>query len=141
MWVRLLSILLATVLAVQAAFGGLGGAAVLCLGGGHRHTPIEAVDDCDRACEHENARLIPAAFDHDTDRYGCVDLELPRTDPLTFPRTDPPSTGMARFTPTCHRVIPTEPGGLAWCGPPTPPWFDPGGEHRLALVSSTRMTI
>lgn len=76
---RHLTILLATLVAIQTVLGGSGGAA-FCLGGGHEHAADEDASQCELACEH-GVGVAPreASDDHD-DRCSCTDIELELSD-------------------------------------------------------------
>jgi hypothetical protein len=136
-----LAILLTAIVAFHAAFGGVAGTAVLCLGGGHQHAPAEA-EHCESACSHDAAWPLPVPADqHDRD-CNCTDVELAIAELLTLPRGDdraevPPAMVSA---PAWGVVVAKS--GLGRRGPPIrPPWFDPRGVHRLAIVSSVRLNM
>lgn len=136
-----LPILLTAILAFHAVFGGSGGMVILCLGGGHQHISVEA-EHCESECSHDTWWPFPApAGGHEHDCV-CTDVELAILELLTLPRSDDGGKVLQAIviSPAWGLVIAE--AGLGRRGPPMPPpWFDPGGAHRLAILSSIRLII
>lgn len=136
---RSLAILLTVVIAFHAFLGGVGSAAVFCLGHGHEHASVE-LDRCELACSHDSSWPLPVpADDHDCD---CTDIELVISELMTLLRGDDGSqvVPVAATTPMWGTVVVES--GLGRRGPPMPlPWFDPGGVQRCAIVASVRLII
>ena len=138
---RLVAILLTVIVALHALVGGVGGTAVLCLGGGHEHAPAEA-EHCESACGHDSSWPLPVPADEREHDCDCTDIELAVAELLSVPRGD--STGVA--SPV---AVPAQAfgdllveAGLGQRGASRPPpWFDPGGSQRLAIVASVRLVI
>ena len=136
-----LPILLTAILAFHAVFGGAGGKVILCLGGGHQHISVEA-EHCESKCSHDAwwPFSVPAD-DHEHD-CGCTHVELAILELVSLPRSDDGGKVLPAIvnSPAWDLVIAE--AGLGCHGPPRPPpWFDPGGAHRLALVASVRLII
>ncbi|GJM19348.1 MAG: hypothetical protein DHS20C14_15610 [Phycisphaeraceae bacterium] len=134
---------LAFLLALQSVVGGFHGVGIVCLGGDHhQEAPAERATACEHACPHS-----PAATQREAPRTahtpcGCIDIEIGFPEPI------------ATVTPgfellAAHASLPSDAWPIADRSPPTsthadaipPPWHDPGGQHRLAIVASTRLTI
>ena len=138
---RPLAILLIAIIALHALVGGAGGMAVLCLGGGHQHAPAES-DHCESACGHDSSWPLPVPADEHEHDCGCTDIELAVAELLTLPRGDDGSSFTPVVVPVPAWGVVLAETGLGRRGPPrSPPWFDPGGVHRLAIVASVRLTI
>ena len=140
---RSLAIFLTMLISFQAVYGGLGGAVVLCLGGGHEHEPSETAELCELACGHEDVITGPVSID---DQHGedcpCVDLEVELVELLSLPRFDCDSMQSVFAQPAPAWIVAELGHGLSWTGPPAmPQWFDPSGSQRLAIVSSTRLIL
>lgn len=136
-----MAILLTSIILFHAFAGGAGGVAVLCFGGGHQHAPTES-DHCESSCGHDTSWPLPVpAGEHEHD-CGCLDVEISTAELLTLPRSDGGGDVQpAAVSSPSWGVILAE-TGLGRRGPPVPPdWFDPGREHRLAIVASVRLTI
>lgn len=138
---RPLAILLTAIIAFHAFAGGAGGTKVLCLGGGHQHTPAES-DHCESSCSHVASWPLPVPEGEHEHDCGCTDVKISTTELLTLPRSDSGSdVPLATVMSPSWGVILAE-SGLGRRGPPIlPRWFDPGGAHRLAIVASVRLTI
>lgn len=138
---RPLTILLTAIIALHALAGGAGGMTVLCLGGGHQHAPAEA-DHCESGCSHDSSWPLPIpAHEHEHD-CGCTDIELAIAELLTLPRGDDAGNAMPDAVPAQVWGLVLVETGLGQRGPPRPPpWFDPGGSQRLAMVESVRLII
>lgn len=138
---RPLAILLLAIIAIHALAGGAGSVAVLCLGGGHEHGPAEA-EHCESTCSHDPSWPLPLPVDDHEHDCGCTDVELAIAELITLPRGDDGGKVMPAIASTpCWGVVVAE-CGLGRRGPPMPPpWFDPGGTQRLAMVASVRLTI
>ncbi len=136
-----LTILLTAVIASHALLGGLGGSAVLCLGGGHQHAPAE-VDQCELGCSHHSSWPLPVpAHEHEHD-CDCSDIELAIAELLNVPRGDDSGYAISDTVPEYSLCAVLVESGLGQRGPPRPPpWFDPGESQRLALVESVRLII
>lgn len=139
--VRPLAILLTAIIAFHTLTGGSGGVAVLCFGGGHQHAPAES-DHCASSCSHDASWPIPLpAGEHEHD-CGCTDVEITTAELLTLPRSDGGSDSPPAIVSSPSWGVILAETGLGRRGPPMPPpWFDPGGVHRLAIVASVRLTI
>lgn len=136
---RLVAILLVVLIGARALMGGVSGAVVLCLDGGHEHAPTEVVEACELACAHETGLTTAVVADaHDC---GCVDIEFSLAELRVLPRFDAEGVPVVLADPAGPWVISAVGAVVAWTGPPAGPGFDPGLAHRLAVVSSTRLTI
>lgn len=136
-----LTILLALVLAVHATAGGMRGAAVLCLGGGHQHGQVET-EHCESACGHDARWPLPVPSDDHEHECECTDVELTIVEMLTLPRGDDEGNVLPAIVASPAWSIVVAEAGLGRRGPPSPPpWFDPAGDRRLAIVASVRLTI
>lgn len=138
---RPLAILLTAIIAFHALAGGAGRMVVLCLGGGHEHAPAET-EHCESACGHDSSWPLPVpAGEHEHD-CGCTDVEITTAELLTLPRRDGGSDSPPAIVSSPSWGVILAETGLGRRGPPMPPpWFDPGGVHRLAIVASVRLTI
>ena len=135
------TILLTAVVAFHALLGGASGIAVVCLGGGHQHAPAES-DHCESSCSHDASWPLPVPGNDHKHECGCTDVELTIVELLTLPRSDGGSDSPPAIVPSPSWGIILAETGLGSRGPPMPPpWFDPGGVHRLAIVASVRLTI
>ena len=131
----------------QVLLGGAG-RVVVCFGVGHEHEPVE-VGQCESlSCSHDSGwpiSLPVTDHDHDHDEdCDCTDLEFEVSElPTTTPRVDPGTTDVQAAAPSAAWDVLMTRASLSRRGPPTPPppWFDPAGEHRIILVSSTVLTI
>jgi hypothetical protein len=138
---RPLAILLTAVVAFHALLGGANRVAVLCLGGGHQHAPAEA-EQCESQCSHDRSWPLPVPRDGHEHDCGCTDVELTIVELLTLPRGDDAGKALPAIVPAPAWGIVVADAGLGRRGPPAPPpWFNPGGVHRLAIVASVRLTI
>ncbi len=139
---RPLTILLTAIIAIHAIAGGAaGGMAVLCLGGGHQHTPAEP-EHCETACRHNSSWPLPVPAKEHEDDCPCTDIELTIVELLTLPRGDDGSNVTPAVVPAPAWGVVLAETSLGRRGPPrSPPWFDPGGAHRLAIVTSVRLII
>ena len=139
--IRPLAILLTAIIALHAIAGGAGGMVVLCLGGGHQHTPAES-DHCETSCRHDASWPLPVPAGEQKHDCSCTDVEITTAELLVLPRSDigsdlPP---VIVSSPSWGLILAET--GLDSRGPPMPPpWFDPGGAHRIAIVTSVRLTI
>jgi len=139
---RPLAIFLTMLISFQAVYGGLDGAVVLCLGGGHEHEQSETPGLCELACGHENVITGPVSTDQHGDDCACVDIEVELVELLSLPRVDCDSMQSIFAQPTPAWIVAELGHGLSWTGPPAMPhWFDPSGSQRLAIVSSTRLIL
>lgn len=138
---RFLTILLAAIIAFHALAGGVGGVAVLCLGGGHQHAPSE-IEHCESACGHDSSWLLPIPADEHEHDCGCTDIELTIAELLTVPRGGDVGTPVLAAVPMPAWGVVIKDSGLGQRGPPRPPpWLDPGVAHRLAIVASVRLIL
>lgn len=141
MSIRRLAILLTAIIAFHTSFGGAGGVAVLCLGGGHQHAPAES-DHCESSCSHDVSWPLPVPVGEHEHDCGCTDVEIATAELLTLPRSDGGSDVPPAIVSSPSWGVVIAEAGLGRRGPPMPPpWFDPGGVHRLAIVASVRLTI
>lgn len=114
--------------------GGLHGSLVFCLGGNGE----VATDFATSACEHEHVPGPSPSRDHEHDEFCCDDIELTVAEVLALPGFDdaPAFVSTAALPPTfgfeCINIG-------APRGPP--PRADAATAHRLAIVSSTRLTL
>lgn len=138
---RPIAILLTAIIALHALAGGAGGTAVLCLGGGHEHAPTES-EHCESACGHDSSWPLPVPADEHEHDCECTDIELAVAELLNVPRGDNAGDSAPVAVPTKAWGVELVEAGLGQRGPPRPPpWLDPGGAHRLAIVASVRLTI
>ncbi|MEQ9097097.1 MAG: hypothetical protein RIE32_12625 [Phycisphaerales bacterium] len=141
MSVRPLAILLTAIIAFHALAGGVEGMAVLCLGGGHQHLSTES-NHCESACSHDGTWALPVPVDEHEHDCGCTDIELEIAELISLPRGGDVDAPSPAIVPIPSRGVALQDAGLGQRGPPQrPPWFDPGGVHRLAIVGSVRLTI
>lgn len=138
---RFFAFLLAAILAVHAVYGVVGGVAILCLGGGHKHAPTE-VEHCESACGHDAAWLQPVPGEDHEERCGCTDVELSIVDLLSLPRSDDggESSSTSAFA-SVSSDLSTDFEPVLIRTSLQPPSFDFGVERRLAVVASVRLTI
>lgn len=140
---RSFSILLAAAILLQTMLGGLAGAGTICLGGGHEHPQEAATSSCALDCSHAASMgVLPAAVADVHRDCGCIDIDLSFDDFLSvLPRFDNSVTPAAMPAPAdtllpmisdCHARRPIQ---------LTPKWFDPGGSHRVAFLSITRLIV
>lgn len=126
---------------IQVLLGGTG-SVVVCIGGGHEHGPTDA-DHCASACSHDTAWPIPMPTDEPHDDCACRDIELQISATPTLPRIDLGVQEVFTVDPEVDWSVVLAESGLGRRGPPLPPpdWFDPSGEQRIKLVSSTVLNI
>lgn len=132
------AILLSLIIALQALVGVHPGGVVLCLGGGHQHTPDTQCQQNDDACGHEAAEVQPIAAAHDN--CGCVDIELTSEELLATLRGGNESVPEALPCVDVWVVNAVE-SGLTWRGPPVPLLSEHAGAYQRAIVASVRLII
>lgn len=138
---RVASILFGVLTALNVLLSGSAGGGVVCLGGGHEHEPRE-VEPCGlAACAHE-AGVLSRRSDHEHEHCDCTDVPISGPAVVVLARSDERSLGEGLVPSPEDRPVCAAGDGAESTGPPTaPPWFDPGGEHRLAVVASVRLII
>lgn len=133
--------MLTAVLLIHTLFGGSGGMAVLCLGGGHEHGPTE-IEHCESACIHGSWWLQPAPPGEHAHECACADVELRLAELLTLPRGDDECKFLPAVVSTPAWGLLIADSGLGRRGPPIPPpWFDPRRAQCLKIVASVRLII
>lgn len=139
---RRVAIVLLLAVLLQALANGAGGVRVLCLGGGHEHTPMQA-DHCDRSCAHGGEGMLPRPADRSEHGCGCTDVELAVVELLAAPGVQ--AEPMWRVVVhACWSWYPVPLQAAAPEGdPPSHPPDAPGARcaHRRAIVSCVRLNV
>ncbi|MAY73627.1 MAG: hypothetical protein CMJ31_02690 [Phycisphaerae bacterium] len=138
---RLLAILITLSVGFQSLVGGGQGVAVLCFGGGHSHAEVDA-DHCHDACEHDRGWPLPVRADESESDCGCTDVAVELVDFGTEKRADdgPAIEAGSKVAAVVVLAATAADRGSLERGT-RPPKYDPGGRHRLAVVSATRLII
>ncbi len=137
---RPIAILLTVLIALNTLAGGAGGIAVLCLGGGHEHDAAET-EHCESACSHGESFKLALHTSELSHSCECTDIEITFAELTTLPRVEAKVQApvLTAMVPAWNTTV--QQCGLGGHGPPVPPpWFDPGGEHRLVVIASVRLT-
>ena len=142
----------------QGVFGSLHGSVVICLGGGHEHEVVEAVEappSCASGCSHHHAHphphphthshhqhpTTPVEHEHESGCCQCTDIEIgllalqstPRQDAAVMDVLEDPAPSITQVQLTQDlQVLP---------GPPFIRTHDPGIAHRLSIVRTTRLLV
>lgn len=138
---RSLAILLALIVAIGVLLPGSARGGVFCLGDSHGHTNHGSETFLLEHCSHDFGLVLPGDEHHD-EHCHCTDL--PTTGPAiaAVSRSDeqPVKSG---FLPSGHEYVLLDDnlGGESAAVPRASPWFDPGREHRLAVVASVCLVI
>lgn len=135
-----ISILLAALMGLHALLGGVRGAEVICLGGGHHHEQSEPVEECHQVCGHDAVRRLVVAEEEHDDRCGCTDVELTVADAWGMLRDGVDDVPAIPVVPVFAQLG-ERPGEDAMRRGPPPHWEDPGGARRLAVIRSVRLLI
>ena len=142
---------------LQGVFGSLQGSVVICLGGGHEHEVVEAIEPaqaCAAGCTHHHDPhphphphpshhhpTTPVEHDHDSGCCQCTDIEIgllvlqstPRDDATAIDFLEDPASS------TVERILKQDFHVLR--GPPFIRTHDPGISHRLSIVRTTRLLV
>lgn len=135
--IRAVAIAITLAIAVQAGLGGLHGSLVFCLGGSGERPHAHAETDGGE-CDHQHPPGPSRSSDHEHDDFCCDDIQFTVAEVLALPGFDDApqlamDTAPAPFLPI-EFVVARSPRG-------PPPWADASTAHRLAIVSSTRLTL
>jgi hypothetical protein len=138
---RFMTSLVLIAILLQGVFGSLQGSVVICLGGGHQHEVVEAVEQCPFGCTHEQEWPATASGDGHLADCDCIDIELGLIVLLSMPRIATPDFHLANSTPTMVVSILDEPAAATHHIHPPNPKHDPGTAHRITILRSTRLIV